>query len=132
MKPLAGQMRSAMMLIGSGVLAVALTGCGAPRVHEVYRLSALETQQAESRQLLNPVQQDLRRMTLQAQALQPRLRVATPSIESLAALDPGTVHECAPGLLAQYDGASAFGPLANVAWLGARPASLAFSPDGDL
>jgi len=129
---LAGQMRSAMLLIGSGVLAVALTGCGAPRVHEVYRLSALEAQQAAPRQALNPVQQDLRRMTLQAQALQPRLRMATTtSIESLAALDPGNVHECAPGLLAQYDGA-AYGPLAHVAWLGARPATLAFSTDGDL
>ena len=132
MNSLAGQTRTAALLIGCGLLGAGLTGCGAPRVHEVYRLSTLEAPQVTPRENLNAMQQDLRRMALQAQTLQPRLRAAAPSsFEALAALAPGNAHECSPGLLAHYDGA-AFGPVAQLNWLATRPSTLGFSQDGEL
>ncbi len=87
----------------AAAVAVLSSACGVPRVHEVYRLSAIEsTVSSEAR--LSEAQRDLRRMTLQARQIQPRMASYS---TALAMLAPGELHECTPDHLARFTAASA-------------------------
>lgn len=103
--------------------AVAATGCGAPRVHEVYRLTAADLDMAEPS--LNETQRDLRRVALQAQALRPKgaAHDEDRGIATLATIEPSMLHECAPGYLAEFTAASAFAPSDELQWLALQPTS---------
>lgn len=129
MNPMATRLRSALLCCVSGLLATALVGCGTPRVHEVYRLSGEPLPMdgsAESIDRLSLAQQDLRRLALQATAMQPRSRDAgqdIQDIESLASVDSRALHECALGYLAAFTTPLPAMPSAD--WVAAQP-SVAF------
>jgi hypothetical protein len=101
--------RGPMVLCVGALLAVALTGCGAPRVHEVYRLSAAEPwadATSAATQGLTEAQAELRQMALNVHELRgPRIRSGSvSSAESTAALTLGSsgLHGCLPGDLAEF------------------------------
>ena len=87
-------------------LVTLLSACGAPRVHEVYRPTAF----SEDRSLheLSDSQRELRRLSLQAIRTQHRSNDIAGDAAQFAMVSPGNLHDCAPGLMAQLTGTSAF------------------------
>ena len=87
-----------------------LTGCGAPRVHEVYRLSSLDALpdavQAASDERLSAGEAELRRLVISAHQLQPaRVRQHEMSLASTAPALPlgsSSLHGCVPEYIAEF------------------------------
>lgn len=120
--------RRPVALVLPTVLALALSACGVPRAHEVYRLGALEPASGavfDTGELtLSDAQRDLRRMAIAARDLRPqRTRsalaaaepVATPPL--MAALGSSTLHECLPNPLAEFTAGSATTMAPEQNWL---------------
>jgi hypothetical protein len=109
----------AVALVLPGILAVALSACGVPRAHEVYRLTSLEaSMDSVALELgdagLSDAQRDLRRLALAARELRPA-RVRQESIGAAAPVTPpllaasvsSTLHGCGPNPLAEFTVGSA-------------------------
>lgn len=120
--------RRSATLVLPGLLAVALSACGVPRAHEVYRLGTLESTPESLFDVREPVlsdaQRDLRRMAIAARSLRPlRARTALVAVETpatpplMAALGSSTLHECAPISLAEFTAGSARAMAPEQDWL---------------
>jgi hypothetical protein len=104
----------------AGFLAVALSGCGTPRVHEVYRLSTTDSMSealsAISDERLTAAQADLRQLSINARFLQPvRSRVASmsaapsPTHPPFALDGSSSLHGCPPSHIAEFTNRSSSG-----------------------
>jgi hypothetical protein len=102
--------RGPLMVCVGGILGLALTGCGAPRVNEVYRLTVAEPwpEAAAEPSSLTAAQADLRRLALSVHEQRGRGRAgaAGGQQDSLVlapmALQPSTLHGCTPGQFAEF------------------------------
>jgi hypothetical protein len=97
----------------AGVIVATLSGCGTPRVHEVYRLSSPESLSgavpALSEERLTAAQADLRQLAINARYLQPaRSRVASMSAAPAPARPhfgfdgSSSLHDCQPTQVAEF------------------------------
>jgi hypothetical protein len=116
----------------AGLLAVTMSGCGAPRVHEVYRLSSVESMSdalsAISDERLTAAQADLRQLSINARHLQPvRSRLASmsaapaPARPSLALDGSSSLHGCQPNHIAEFTNRSSSGFHLDTVLASARP-----------
>jgi hypothetical protein len=101
----------------AGVVIATLSGCGTPRVYEVYRLTSSESLSeavsAVSDERLTAAQADLRQLAINARYLQPaRSRLASmsaapaPAGPSFGFDGSSSLHGCQPAHVAEFTGRS--------------------------
>jgi hypothetical protein len=112
-------LQATLALALAGLLGASLTGCGAPRVQEVYRLGAAEPwSDSVQHERLTRAQSDLRQLAITAHRHSPRLRSANATNEHPGAASPlilgsSSLHGCLPGDIAEFTIGSASRPAGN-------------------